>query len=75
MPFKAKKKWEEMRIWQDEGISNTILSLLPLGQSFKPSLGHEHPAAPCHLRVIGPLQARLAGVPSNTHGINSHHAS
>lgn len=48
---------------------------MPLGQSFKSSPGEEHPSAPCHRRVIGPLWARLAGVRSVTRGANSHHGS
>lgn len=64
-----------MGIWLDDGISNRILSLLPLGLSFKSSPGQEHPPVPCHRRVIGPAWAGLAGVPSITCGINSHHGS
>lgn len=53
-----------MGIWLDDGISNRILSLLPLGLSFKSSLGQEHPPVPCHRRVIGPAWAGLAVSPA-----------
>lgn len=54
MPFKVNKRGEETGIWLGDGISNRILSLLPLGQSFKSSLGHEHPPAPCHTGSLDP---------------------
>lgn len=58
-PLRKKKKKEGKRWgsgWMRGLVTGYQLSLLPLGHSFKFSLGHECPQAPCHCGVTWPCR-------------------